>query len=203
MKVRYRGMTFWIPDGVYPPAEDSFLLAESIIDTKGHKALDIGTGCGIQAIILSRNCRHVVATDIDRKCKAALTVNSILNNVRPPEFRLGNLYEPLRLGEKFDIIVFNPPYLAEDPEVSIPESCWWSGGENGRAVVQRFIKGLKAFLRPEGAAYLVINDNPPVEETLKKIEDEKLIWEVVNEIKIAFDKIYVLKLRLNHTHSPP
>ncbi len=199
MKIKYREMVFWIPDGVYPPAEDSFLLAEAIKYARGNKALDIGTGCGIQAIILSKNCKHVVATDIDGRCKAAVIVNSILNNVSPPEFRIGDLYEPLKPDEKFDIIVFNPPYLEEDYDVSIPESRWWSGGKNGRAVVRRFIRGLRSFLSPGGEAYLTINDNPPLEGTLKIIEGERLNWEVTSELKVAFDKIYVLRLCLDYT----
>ena len=203
MRIKYREMIFWIPDGVYPPAEDSFLLAEAIKDARGDKAVDVGTGCGIQAIILSKNCKRVVATDIDSKCKAAVIINSILNNVSPPEFRLGDLYEPLEPDEKFDIIVFNPPYLKEEYKVSIPESRWWSGGKNGRAIVRRFIKGLRNFLSPDGEAYLVINDNPPLEGTLKMIREERLNRKVINEVKVAFDKIYVLRLSLDYTQCFP
>jgi release factor glutamine methyltransferase len=51
----------------YVPAEDSIFLADYLENQKGRSALDIGTGSGILAKVLSKNFDLVVATDIDRK----------------------------------------------------------------------------------------------------------------------------------------
>jgi methylase of polypeptide subunit release factors len=69
----------------------SGLLLPGPVDT----ALDLGTGCGIQALHLAREARRVVATDISQRALDLAALNAALNGVESIEFRLGSLFEPV------------------------------------------------------------------------------------------------------------
>lgn len=73
------------------------------------RALDIGTGCGIQALYLATHCEKVVATDISQRAVDITEFNATLNETHI-DVRLGSLFEPVE-GERFDLIVSNPPFV--------------------------------------------------------------------------------------------
>lgn len=77
--------------------------------TPVESALDLGTGCGIQALYLARHSQRVVATDISARAVAITRFNSELNSANL-DVRLGSLFEPVD-GEQFDLIVSNPPFV--------------------------------------------------------------------------------------------
>lgn len=89
----------------YIPAEDSVFFANYLKDKKGRLALDIGTGSGILANVLSKNFEFVVATDVNISalCKAHETVENCI---------CCNAADALHIG--FDLIVCNLPYLPSD-----------------------------------------------------------------------------------------
>lgn len=77
--------------------------------------LDLGTGSGCIALSLASEGRfsRIVATDVSPDALAVARLNAArVGPVRAPEFRLGSLFEPVA-GERFDVIVSNPPYIAE------------------------------------------------------------------------------------------
>jgi len=89
----------------YIPAEDSIFLADYLENQKGRSALDIGTGSGILAKVLSKNFDFVVATDIDifaLKKTHDVTINCICCNAADA------------LRTSFDLIVCNLPYLPSE-----------------------------------------------------------------------------------------
>lgn len=73
------------------------------------RALDMGCGCGIQALYLATHAHHVVATDLSHRACEITRFNALLNDV-PLDVREGSLYEPVE-GETFDLIVTNPPFV--------------------------------------------------------------------------------------------
>lgn len=73
-------------------------------------ALDMGAGCGIQAMYLSTHATHVTATDISERACAYARFNMELNNIHNVTVRCGSLFEPVS-GETFDLIVTNPPFV--------------------------------------------------------------------------------------------
>lgn len=72
-------------------------------------ALDIGTGCGIQALYLSTHAETVVATDISARAVQITRFNAALNECQI-DVREGSLFEPVD-GQRFDLIVSNPPFV--------------------------------------------------------------------------------------------
>ena len=131
-------------------------LAELVIPTPVERALDLGTGCGIQALLVSRRAQHVVATDISARALAYAELNAQLNGVRNVELRLGSMFEPVA-GEAFDLIVSNPPFVITPRVSGVPEYEYRDGGLVGDALVQQFLQTAPAHLTPGGVAQLLGN----------------------------------------------
>lgn len=131
-------------------------LAELVIPTPVERALDLGTGCGIQALLIARNVGHVVATDISSRALAYAELNAQLNGVRNIEFREGSLFEPVA-GESFDLVVSNPPFVITPRVTGVPEYEYRDGGMIGDALVERFLRAVPQHLTPGGVAQLLGN----------------------------------------------
>ena len=74
------------------------------------RALDVGTGCGVQALHATRHADAVVATDVSARALAFARLTLALNGARAVDLRQGDLLEPAR-GEQFDLVVSNPPFV--------------------------------------------------------------------------------------------
>jgi SAM-dependent methyltransferase len=120
------------------------------------RVLDLGTGCGIQAMHASRFADEVVATDISRRALDIATFNVALNDIDGVEFRLGSLFEPVA-GERFDRIVSNPPFVITPRRPGVPEYEYRDGGMVGDALVETVLRGLGDHLAPGGTAQLLGN----------------------------------------------
>lgn len=101
------------PDYVLGASPASLTLAEITMRRPVDRALDLGTGCGVQSLHLMRHAGHVVGTDLNPRAIDLANVTAALSGV-DIEFRLGSLFEPVA-GERFDLIVSNPPYVMSPP----------------------------------------------------------------------------------------
>jgi hypothetical protein len=118
--------------------------------------LDLGTGCGIQAMHASRFADRVVATDISERALRFAGMNLALNGIDGVELRLGSLYEPVA-GERFDRIVSNPPFVITPRTPGVPEYDYRDGGLIGDALVESVIRAAGDHLEPGGVAQLLGN----------------------------------------------
>lgn len=118
--------------------------------------LDLGTGCGIQALHARRFARRVVATDISERALGFARLNAELNGLDGIEFRLGSLYEPVA-GERFDRIVSNPPFVITPRSPEVPEYEYRDGGLVGDALVASVVADAAHHLVPGGTAQLLGN----------------------------------------------
>ena len=91
-------------------AGSSSQLAKMTLRRRFGRALDVGTGNGIQAILASRHCQSVVATDLNPRALAFTRFNLAWNGKRHVDLRVGDRYEPVK-DEKFDLVVCNPPFV--------------------------------------------------------------------------------------------
>ena len=73
-------------------------------------AFDLGTGCGVQAVHAAVHSSRVVGSDVNRRAVALATLTVELNELDHVSVRLGDRFEPVP-GERFDLIVSNPPYV--------------------------------------------------------------------------------------------
>ena len=123
-------------------------LAETVVPLAVDRALDLGTGCGIQALLVARRAGRVVATDVSRRALAYAALNAQLNGVTNIEFRHGSMFEPVA-GEAFDLIVSNPPFVITPRTEGVPASDYRDGGLAGDALVAQFVRTAPAHLPPE------------------------------------------------------
>ncbi|MET9202821.1 methyltransferase [Gordonia sp. NPDC003585] len=130
----------------------SISLARAIIREPVARALDIGTGCGIQALHLNAHCDEIVATDTNPRALALAAATAAINGMRW-DLRAGSLFEPVA-GERFDLIVSNPPFVvgAGDRDYIYRDS-----GMAGDALCESLIRQIPDHLEPGGTAQLLAN----------------------------------------------
>jgi len=88
----------------------SVTLAKLAVRRRCAAAFDLGTGCGIQALLAAKHAERVVASDVNPRALAFAAFNAALNDIDSIDFRLGDGFEPVS-DERFDLIVANPPYV--------------------------------------------------------------------------------------------
>lgn len=139
-------------DGRVSPPQPDFVLGASPASTTltqlvppGHyaRALDLGTGCGIQALHLDAD--EIIATDLNPRALDLARITLGLSGVTAT-LRLGSLYEPVA-GESFDLILSNPPYVMSPPGSA--RLVYREGGFGGDELMRRVVT--------EGAAHLAHN----------------------------------------------
>ncbi|KAA9089242.1 DUF7059 domain-containing protein [Microbacterium radiodurans] len=134
----------------------SLTLAGLQLTSRTERVLDVGTGCGIQALRARRTADTVVATDISERALAFTRLNARLNGVTGIETRGGSLFEPVA-GEEFDRVVSNPPFVITPRVDGVPAYEYRDGGMAGDDLVASFVRGVGAVLAPGGVAQLLGN----------------------------------------------
>ena len=98
------------PDHVLGISAASTSLAQLTIREPVGAALDLGTGCGVQALHLAGHADRVVATDVNRRALDIARFNAALNELDAIEVREGSYFEPVA-GDRYDLIATNPPFV--------------------------------------------------------------------------------------------
>ncbi|MFP3985317.1 MAG: HemK2/MTQ2 family protein methyltransferase [Candidatus Bathyarchaeia archaeon] len=196
-KVFFGKYVFDVCENVYAPAEDTFLLARNLSVKRNAKVLDVGTGCGILAVLAAEKASRVVAIDVNPYAVNCAKRNVELNRFgAETKIYMGDLFESVEAGEKFDLILFNSPYLpVEESEGGSWIEKAWAGGKTGRAVIDRFIDGVSEYLTQKGYIMLVQSSLSNVEETLEHFSQHKLQALIIDEEKSMFEKIVLIKAR--------
>jgi len=165
----FRHLELRVDSRVLIPRPETEQLVQHVLDWSagrdGLDALDVGTGSGAIALSLATegSFRRVVATDLEPGPLAVAAANrAALQSAAPVEFRQGDGYGPVA-GEKFHVIVSNPPYIADserdalDAEVRDwePASALFAGGD-GLSVIRRLVEEAPGVLHPGGLLALEI-----------------------------------------------
>ncbi|MEM3442357.1 MAG: class I SAM-dependent methyltransferase [Candidatus Bathyarchaeia archaeon] len=193
-KVFFAEKVFYVSEDVYEPAEDSFLFAETLSINSGDVVLDMGTGCGILGIIAAERASEVIAIDINPYAVQCAKENAKINNAANKMFFIqGDLFTPLQIRRIFDLILFNAPYL---PIESMEKTAWveyaWSGGLNGRQVIDCFICEAPKYLKKSGRVLMMQSTLSGVDETLWKFERCGLKSKIITECSMPFFEKLVL-----------
>ncbi len=139
-------------DHVFGVGPSSETLARLTVRRAIDCALDLGTGCGVQALLAARHATTVTATDVNPRALRFTEVNARLNAVNNVECRAGDLFEPVR-GSTFNLIVCNPPYVVSPDTAYVYRDSGLPSDEVSRAVVSE----LPGFLRSGGFASIMCN----------------------------------------------
>jgi len=194
-KIFFGDCAFLVSNNVYKPAEDTFLLAENLAVEEGDVVLDMGTGCGILGVLAAKKGGKVVAVDVNPYAVECARVNAELNGVAEKmDIRRGSLFNSIQDCEKFDVVLFNPPYL---PSKAGNQRAWieqaWSGGPTGRNIIDKFISEAPNHLKEGGKILLVQSSLSNIGETVEKLEEAGFPVNVVAERKVAFERIFLIK----------
>jgi release factor glutamine methyltransferase len=173
---RYHDLIFEQHPDVYDPAEDSFLLLDSLQIKPHDIVLELGTGCGLIALECAHKGAQVLCTDVN-PFAVQLTRHNIDRNRHllkgDVQIRQGDLFTVLEKTELFNVIIFNPPYLPTKKKEKV--GGWFDiatdGGRDGLKLTKRFLKGLHNHLLRRGAAYFIfssLSKRSTLEQYLKK-----------------------------------
>jgi len=194
-KVYFKDKVFMVDEHVYEPAEDTFLLAERLTVTEDDVVLDVGTGCGILAVFAADKAKRVVAVDVNPYAIECATNNAQTNDGKDRiEFRQGDLFQPIKQNENFDLILFNAPYLPSEPD---EEKSWigkaWAGGPEGRTVIDLFLVDAPNFLADGGKIQLVQSSLSNVDKTIQMFNEKNMRAKVTGQVKVAFENIVLIE----------
>jgi hypothetical protein len=140
-------------DHVLGISSASSSLAQLTVRAPVRRALDLGTGCGVQSLHLAEHCGSVVATDVNQRALAMTRLNAALNEVSL-DVRAGSLFEPVR-GEEFDLLVTNPPFVVSPGTGEL--LVYRDSGLPGDEMVRRVVTGAPRHLAPGGTAQILAN----------------------------------------------
>jgi methylase of polypeptide subunit release factors len=140
------------PDHVLGIGAASLTLAQATPRTPAGRALDIGTGCGVQALHLGTHAGHVVATDVSYRALQLAATTAALSG-QSWELRHGSLLEPAR-DERFDLVVANPPFVVSD---GTGRYDYRDSGLHGDEICRALVTGLPGVLADGGTAQLLAN----------------------------------------------
>lgn len=148
-------------DYVLGASPASTTLAQLTIRRPVDRALDLGTGCGVQSLHLARHARSVVATDLNPRALSLARLTFALGGTRTTageevRLRYGSLYEPVA-EELFDLVVTNPPYVMAPPASEGERLVYREGGFTGDELVRRVVTGGTARLAPGGTLQVLAN----------------------------------------------
>ena len=146
------GSRFVAPADVVFPAifHGTLRFLRIIARSPARDVLDLGSGTGIAALLLSRTVGTAVASDLTARSTHFAAFNRLLNDCANVEVVQGDLYEPVA-GRQFDRIVAHPPYVPALSDTQI----FRDAGDTGESIVQRIIADLPRYLRPGGTCYCV------------------------------------------------
>ena len=170
----------------YEPREDSFLILKHIkkYTEKQDSILEIGTGSGILAEESAKYCGDVIACDINKEQIKKLKTE---NKNKKIKFLYSDLFS--NLNQKFNFILFNPPYLSSNKIRDIRID----GGKDGTEIIEKFLKQAKRYLKQNGKMLLVCSNlNKNIKHIFKRY---KYRFKKIDEEKTFFEKILLYELR--------
>jgi SAM-dependent methyltransferase len=148
---------------------ESFLLGGFVKRMPRRRAIDLGTGSGVHAILASDHCARVIGADVSPRAIAFANFNAVLNERSNIDFVLSDLFNAI--DGTCDLLVSNVPY-APDTAARASDN-FWSGGIDGTELLQRVVEALPTRLDAEGTAHInSLFPNPPG----TKIKDHFDTW---------------------------
>jgi len=201
------GRKFFVNDDVMVPAPETELLCEGALTylksnkVKSPRILDIGTGSGVIAITLASEYAvgEILAIDISRSSLNVARKNANTFNMNGKiEFRESNLLDAVQKSEKFDLIISNPPYVAETdykalaPEVHADPKIAITSGEDGLDAIRVILEKAPNFLANRGRIMFEIGYDQA--ERITDITEKDSRYNSISILKDLnnFDRIAIL-----------
>lgn len=160
---KYAGISIESCEGVYRPAEDTFLILDNIMP--GNRVLEVGCGTGIISVYCAKIGRDVTCCDVAPAARMCAEKNAIRNRV-DIEIVDSQLFR--NITGTYDTIVFNPPYLPTDDRYE--ESEQWDGGQDGFDIIRPFLKTAADHMEDHGSIYIILSSLTDVQSLISEFE---------------------------------
>jgi release factor glutamine methyltransferase len=174
-------------EGVYPPREDSYLLIECVEPVAGQRVLEMGCGSGLLSLHCAKMGALVFAVDINQKAVDCTHANLERNHLQA-QVHQSDLFS--KVEGRFDLILFNPPYLVGMVEDDIDRS--WAGGKDGVQMLDLFLREAPDHLAPGGRIVVLLSSmmkQEPLARTLSAFDRQRL-----GSKRLFFEELWVEEL---------
>ena len=155
--------------------------------------LDIGTGSGIQAITAAEKARRVIAVDINPAAVKSARENVSLNGFEDiVSVYEGDLFSPLSPEDRFDIIIFTPPYLEGTPKTIFDRALF----DNNKELARRFFSEAENHLKPDGYIQMVYSSIAKPDEVLRTSYESGWRHALIARKKLLFEEFFIYRMTL-------
>ena len=190
---------------IYQPAEDSYLLSETLKkylknkiknkeinqENQDIKILDMGSGSGIQAETCKRlGFNNIICADINPEA---------VNQLKKQGFKAvkTDLFLDINPKTKFDLIIFNPPYLPEDKREPKDSRTNTTAGNRGYETIISFLEQAKSHLNNKASILLLFSSLSQPRIIINKAKDYLgYKMKLLSSKNIFFEELYVYELYL-------
>jgi len=177
---------------IYQPSDDSYLLQKSLTNflknkPKSLKILDMGSGSGIQAQTCKNlNFNNITTADINKEA----TTHLKKQNLNPIP---SNLFSNIKT--KFNLIIFNPPYLPEDKREPKDSKLQTTAGKKGHELITKFLTQATNHLKKDGTILLLFSNLSQPKIILKHAKKLNYNHKLLDKNKIPFEELYVYEFK--------
>ncbi|MEK6969004.1 MAG: HemK2/MTQ2 family protein methyltransferase [Nanoarchaeota archaeon] len=176
---------------IYQPAEDSYLLNKFVKKVASGKVLDMGTGSGIQALtaVNSPKVKEVLAVDINKTAITVLQKTIHEKKLKKIKVLNSDLFE--KVTGQFGCIIFNPPYLPQDKNIT---DAALYGGKKGWEISEHFFQQVSNYLTPTGIILFLFSSLTNKSKIEQILTDHLFQFKELGKQKLAFEELYVYKI---------
>jgi len=188
---------------VYKPSDDTYLLLDNMEVELNAEVLEVGCGCGILSIVAAERARSVTALDVNPQAVLCAKFNAEQNGVSDKvEVYCGDMLTAVRGDRKFDVVLFNAPYLPTDAGESggFLEKAW-AGGEAGRGMIDRFLDSIGNHIKLGGSFQMVQSSLSDIDKTIAIATEMGFEAKVVAEKRFMFERLCIIRARLTRLRS--
>lgn len=171
------------PDVRPPTANGVYMLQYSHVN-EGEEVLDVGTGSGVHAVFAAEKAKRIVATDIYPPAVENAKTNAKLHGVEDKiDFRVGDLFEPIKDGEKFDVFFIN---------INFPFAV---GDDRRHELHERFFSEVHKYMKPGARIYYqtsFVKNLPYIYDLLERNNFRIMEMHMVHMVNLAHEPMFFM-----------
>ena len=196
MIYKHDNLSIETSDDVYEPSDDTYLLIDALKKAdlkKDAQVLEIGCGTGIVSITISTHVKNITACDINPHAVELAESNIKRNKIDNIQVIESDLFA--QITGKFDLIIFNTPYLPQDEENTVEGEInhAWDGGKDGRKVIDRFLAGAINHLVTGGQLIFLESSLSSYEKSIDFLKEKGFNVNLMGTKKLHFEELIVIE----------